>query len=341
MSNLSDHGASELPATADRVPPLIATASPAQSAAILGAMRAVAETGGPLSAAASRTLAAADRYLFDGSHPAGPAALPPLTPDQLAAALAGSDLAENATRFLTVMALVDGRLDKQRIAAVGRYAQALGIAQRYLEEMAAAAQDRLEEALADMTRCNMESITNRSWTGGDAGRWLVPYQDGNADPALAARFAALGDLPRESLGYAIWEHFRRNGYGFPGEASGLNVAFSLPHDTVHVLTGYDTSPGGEILTSTFTAAMHPTYPMAGHVLPVLLSWHVGTRINDVAGAAKGALDPEEFWRAWAAGAATTVDTFAPDWDFWEFAGEPLGALRERWALPRSGLAPNA
>ncbi len=51
----------------------------------------------------------------------------------------------------------------------------------------------------------------------------------------------------------------------------------------------------------------------------------------------GALDPREFWHAWAGGAAATVDTFAPDWDFWAHVEEPLARLRERWSIPVSGL----
>ena len=83
--------------------------------------------------------------------------------------------------------------------------------------------------------------------------------------------------------------------------------------------------------------MHPKYPMAGHVLPVIFSWHLGVQINEVARDASGALDPKEFWHAWAAGAAVTVDTFAPDWDFWSHVEVPLGALRERWSIPAAGL----
>ena len=89
--------------------------------------------------------------------------------------------------------------------------------------------------------------------------------------------------------------------------------------------------------STFTAAMHRNEAMSGHVLPVLFSWHLGIALNEVAGAAQGALDPQEFWHAWAAGASAKVDTFASDWDFWSCAGEPLVALRERWSIPASGL----
>ena len=48
-------------------------------------------------------------------------------------------------------------------------------------------------------------------------------------------------------------------------------------------------------------------------------------------------DPDEFWHAWAAGGATTVDTFAPDWDFWAYVDVPIRALRTRWSIPAEGL----
>ena len=50
-------------------------------------------------------------------------AIAPVTPPALAAALAGSRLAEDAAKFLTVMAFVDGTLDKTKIATVLRYAR--------------------------------------------------------------------------------------------------------------------------------------------------------------------------------------------------------------------------
>jgi hypothetical protein len=72
--------------------------------------------------------------------------------------------------------------------------------------------------------------------------------------------------------------------------------------------------------------------MAGHVLPVILSCHLGIALNDVAGAAKGALDPQEFWHAWARGGAVTLDLFGPSWDFWAATRGPIDALRTRIGL---------
>jgi hypothetical protein len=68
-------------------------------------------------------------------------------------------------------------------------------------------------------------------------------------------------------------------------------SFARPHDSTHVISGYDTTPHGEILVSTFTAGMHPKLPMEGHILPVIFSWHLGIEINKLAGSFQGALKP--------------------------------------------------
>ena len=86
--------------------------------------------------------------------------------------------------------------------------------------------------------------------------------------------------------------------------------------------------------------MHRNYPMAGHVLPAIFSWNLNVEINSVAKNASAALDPVEVWRAWSAGAHASVDTFAPDWDFWAYAARPLKALRETWSIPSAGPQPS-
>ena len=323
-------------ATTD-VPPLLPDATRAQTDAILGAMRAVAETGGPASDDDRLALASADRYMFGHKPPSAFDAITAVTPAALAAAIAGSDLGKEALKFLTVMAFVDGRLDEAKIASVLGYAHALGIEERYLDEIKQAAHGRLQEALADMTRCNMESILGKPWDDSDVNKWLLPYEGAAADPALVQRFEALAAFAPGTLGHCFWSHFKERGFAFPGDPKALNAAFAVPHDCVHIITGYETNPRGELLASTFTAAMHPKWPMAGHVLPVLFSWHLKIEINKAAGDASRSLDPQEFWHAWAAGAAAKVDTFAPDWDLWSYAGEPLAALRERWSIPAAGL----
>jgi hypothetical protein len=300
-------------------------------------MRVVAETGATLTEADRTALQSTNRFMFGHDDTVAIDQLPRSTPADLAVTLHGTPFVEDSVKFLTVMALMDGVLDRPKIAKVLEYADALGVHAHYLDQIAVAASDHIQWALADMTRCNMESITNQPWAGGDVNAWLLPYGDGHADPDLAARYDALRDLDPATFGHAFWAHFHHNDYAFPGDPSALNERFCVPHDSLHVLTGYDTSARGEILVSTFTASMHRSHPMAGHVLPVILSWHLKIAINDVARDASGALDPAEFWHAWAAGSAASVDTFAPGWDFWSAVEAPLPVLRQQWSIPANGL----
>jgi hypothetical protein len=306
-------------------PVMLIDATVDEARAILGAMASVAAVGGEdrVTAADRASLFAAHHYVLRQAGTLDLGSLRRVTPTALAAIATRRSLAIEAAHMLTVMAFVDGSLDKAKISAVLGCAAALGIDEPYVEEIAAAAQGDVQRALADMSRRNLESITSEPWLQGDAMDWFLPYRGDRAEPALAERYRALGSLPAGTLGHAYWHQYQSNGYAFPGEPDALNEAFATPHDSVHVLSGYDTSPRGELLVSTFTAAMHPSRPMEGHILPVIFSWHLGIKINDVAGSALGALDPAEFWHAWARGAAMRQDLFAPDWDFWGCAAESL------------------
>jgi len=297
-------------------------------------MRQAATAGGaaPLGAADRAALEGAYRYVFKGGGALDIECLPAPSPVVLAASLDDPDLARHAVRFLAVMALVDGSIDAAKIAVVLGYARAFGLHEAYLRQLAEAARGRLQWVAADMMRQNVRSIAGLVWDAGDPAATFLPYTGAGADPELARRYRALETAPSGTLGRLFWAHYTRNGYPFPGEPNGLNEKFATPHDSTHVLSGYDTSPRGELLVSTFTAAMHPQHPMSGHILPVIFSWHLGIQLNPVAKSATGALDPEAFWLAWDRGSGLMVDTFAPDWNFWAASRETVDDLRRRYAI---------
>jgi ubiquinone biosynthesis protein Coq4 len=300
-------------------------ATPDQARAILKVMYSVAAAG-PVTDADRASINGAARYIFrlgpDASVMASPSAA------ELQALAASPAIANEAASFATVMAFVDGKLDGAKLKAVLALAGKLGVKQDYVDDIAKLAQGHVRDATAHMIRANLESITGHPVATDDEVPFLLPYKD-KPDPALAARFHALADLPPDTFGYTFATFYKANKYAFPGEPTALNFAFAAPHDSSHTLAGYDTTPRGELLVSTFTAAMHRKRAMAGHVLPVILSWHLGIALNEVAGAAKGALDPTEFWHAWSRGEAIKVDLFDPSWDFWAATREPVASVRAR------------
>lgn len=312
---------------------MLVQASPEQSAAILGGMRAVATAGGTtaLTDADRAALLAAGRYVFRLSSPVEVDALEDIAPDALAKEVGDRGLAEHASQFMAAMALIDGTLDRKKIDVALRYAAALGIHDDYVRQLADAAHSHLKWVLADMARQNLESILGYL-PDVTLDHWIMPYGDGQEDADLAARYRALGDLPEESFGRAFFEFYRANGFAFPGEPAAVNQQFATPHDSSHVMSGYSTSLQGELLVSTFTGGMHPDLPMAGHILPVIFSWHLGIEIVKFAGSATGSLDPEKFWVAWARGGDMSQDLFAHDWDYWSAVNEPLDDLRRRYGV---------
>lgn len=309
-----------------------------ESDAILGAMRQVALAGGhALTWADTTSLRAAGRYLLRRPDVSDVGALPAVAPRDLLSTLKGEpELAREAVKYLAIMALVDGALDHKKLARVLDYARALDVEADYLTDLVEAASGHLEWAIADMWRKNFDSVVSRSSQGLDPNKWIRPYRGSNADPALAARHEAMGKLPQNTFGKALWDFDKRNGYPFPGDPEALNASFGTPHGSTHVISGYDTSARGELMVSTFTAGMHPINPMSGHILPVIFFFHFGQQLNDVGHAGTGGLDPDEFWHAWARGAAMTVDIFKPGWDAWAWVERDLEDLRREWNVTPPG-----
>lgn len=303
------------------------TATADQARIILAAMFAVAAAGGAPTEADRTSIAAAARYIFRFKTPPAFDGLLPPDAETLRMLSANTALAREAASFATVMAFVDGQLDDAKLRKVLELATALGVRDDFIDDIASLAQGRLREATAHMIRANLESVTGRPWRTAEMEPWLLPYRS-RPDAMLAARFRGLSSLPEETFGHAFAAFYARNNYAFPGGPTALNARFAVPHDSTHVLAGYDTSPRGELLTSVVTAAMHPRNAMSGHVLPVILSWHLGIALNEVAGAAKGALDPQEFWLAWARGERMSIDLFDPAWNFWSAAQQQLAAVRK-------------
>ena len=316
-------------------------ATDVQKEAVLATMKSVAATHGEDAVTeVDRTAVAAAATIILGCPQPDFAALPDISPAKLVALLPpASEIASEALRLATVMALVDGVIDAGKLQAVVRLARTLDVGEHYVGDLAAAARGHMRKAMAHMVRENMESFTGQPWSGDvtdDVTAWMLPYRGSGADAALAARFEALGRLPPTTFGHHFFMHFKENGYAFPGAADALNAGFAVPHDSAHVLAGYDTTPSGEILVSTFTAAMHPRHSMAAHVLPVIFSWHLNIKFNDVAKSAVGGMRPDTFFAAWQRGADANLDIFAAGWDFWAAAPTDLAALRERCGI--AGLA---
>jgi hypothetical protein len=80
----------------------------------------------------------------------------------------------------------------------------------------------------------------------------TPWDVNVADPGLAARWSALGDLPADTLGRRVWELYQARGFEFPGKP-GSAPPLLAQHDWVHVLADYSTTVEAEMEVFAFIA----------------------------------------------------------------------------------------
>jgi hypothetical protein len=183
---------------------------------------------------------------------------------------------------------------------------------------------------ADLSRKNVISISDgRTLRLEDFP--LYPHRP-DGDAALLARQRGLAALPAGTLGREFLRWYETHRFALPGEADGLNTRFALAHDSLHLLSGYSTSPQGALLVSTCSAGAIGPSGFGAHILPVIFSFHLGLRLNDLAGTFHGALAPEKFWHAWERGAAMTTN-YAESWEFWRVAPVPIAQLQRDYGIP--------
>ena len=151
--------------------------------------------------------------------------------------------------------------------------------------------------------------------------------------ALAAKYAALRDMPEGSLGRGYIAYVDANKFGLPGER-GAVTDIIVPHDLAHVLGGYDTTPQDEVLVASFSAGHRVKDPFA-FVMFVLFQFHLGVRMTPGAKAERGHFDPALVIEAIARGAAMTID-LTGTWDYWPDLAMPIETLRARYGIaPRT------
>ena len=131
--------------------------------------------------------------------------LKPLTPEAVAEQITDSIWRERILRGMTVVALMDGQLSEERLAYLRRAAAALGVGEAVVNTYANLVHERMHLVRLDMARRRLE-----------AAMQLARYVLKQSDPALAARYRALGDLPEGTLGHAYIQFITSNGFSVPG-----------------------------------------------------------------------------------------------------------------------------
>lgn len=294
--------------------------------AVLRALRAVASANGAFTAA-ERDFVQTLAQIHDASLDVE--TLQPISLEELASILRDPHRRKRAVQLAIVLALVEGEPDDASERAVRALADALGVQESGLDVLYDLSHGHLLLARIEMARRMRSSVSKNHGFPGFFATALQALGVTGEDPALAARYQALGALSPESFGYAVHTHYRKNGFPFPGEKHGFSaIAF---HDLGHVLSGYDTDPEGEIQQAAFQAGFKRSDGFF-FLLFGMLQFHLGVRVTPVAKAQRGLFDAKRVLRATERGAACKVDLGA-GFDPFAYAEKPLAQVRAELGVP--------
>jgi hypothetical protein len=327
-----------------------------QATVIARAAWTVASTAGttPLSAADARGITGALVTVFGSSEPVDLTTLEPIASGELVRVVTDPVDRLDLVRVLAVLALLDGGIEKAKIGIVVDVATALHVQAEFVDALTQLALDHARWAGQDMIRANTMTIPGLPWDPDNPYGPFQPYGGDAEDAVLVARFDRLVELPENTLGNALYHHYKRNQYAWPGDSDGLAELWAIHHDCLHLLSGYSTSAQGELLVAAFTGGQFDPGVdfMESHVLPTILIYHLGIDINKGLNAGDKArmeddpewadnyegnvhlgLDAAKLWVAIARGRAMTENVYSGHWDFWAHAPEPLEELRRAWSIP--------
>ncbi|GAB5470485.1 MAG: hypothetical protein Kilf2KO_35150 [Rhodospirillales bacterium] len=310
--------------------------NPVQAEVGLRAMKAVALAGGGFKPAASAMIAAAQRHLLGTDLDFE--SLEPATPQALAAAFDDPDLGRQIIQGMVLMAIADDLPDPGRMTEIGRFAAALGVDEPGLQAVQELAERQMLLFRIDFYRRShlKEAFRNQYQLHGLSGlvKGLAGQRGLYEDPELAARYRALGTLDDDSLGRAFHDHYRRNGFAFPGEKLGFPEA-GVYHDFTHVLAGYTTEPEQEVMVGAFQAGYMRVNPYF-MLLFVMLTFGAGLNVTPVPqGRITGTLAlegvAERVLAALDRGSKVKID-LSQKWNHWDWVETPLEQARRELGI---------
>jgi hypothetical protein len=313
------------------------TPPPDVARAGLRALKTIALADGDVQALERRLLAAVQEHILHSSLEID--ALDAITPGELAAAVTAPEFRERILMGCIVMALIDGEATTAEGTLLDGFARAFEIASPAARDVHRLIDGQLLVARIDIARRSFMGQRGRRYVADRGVRGfarLVSGVMGIENPSLAARYRALEQTPRGTLGREYFEFVRTAGFSLPGEKDAAPEVI-LFHDCLHVLTGYGTTSLEETQIASFQAGVLRKDPIFG-LLFMLAQFHLGVQITPTTGPEKLVADPALMIEAFVRGTRVTRD-LCVDWEPSADFDRPVEELRREYNIePRRAAA---
>lgn len=311
------------------------TPSPEVAHAALRALKTVALIDGDAHELEQRFFASVQELIlktssFDAVEPIAPSDLRELVTDR--------EIRERILSACIVMALIDSDLVAAEGALLEEIAEAFELSSHALRDIQRLLDRSFLLARIDVARRSFLGQRGRAYIADNGITGVartVRALLGIENPKLAARYQALEQSPRGTLGREYFEFVRRSGFALPGEKGGAPEVVVF-HDCLHVLGAYQTSSIEETQIASFQAGMLDKDPIFG-LLFMLAQFHIGVQITPITAAEKGVAVPELMMTAFVRGTQVNRN-MCVDWTPQQDFDRTLTELRAAYNIqPRADL----
>jgi hypothetical protein len=267
--------------------------------------------------------------------------LQPITPAELAARVTEPAARTQIVHGMVTVSLVDEVPPQTQTETIRAFANALGVKDGMLETVDKLVAGHMNQfRFCFLRRAHLKNFAESQLA--DAGvlgtaRAVATTLGLTEDRKLAARYAALGELPAGSLGRELHRYYLRNAFPWPGQKLAAPEAI-VSHDVTHVVSGYDTDPVGETLVAAFTSGYQQDPGLFFTPLIGLVMFSTGVHVipnPNVPAMHVDAFSKPDVARRWfraiERGGKVNLD-LSKRFDLWSVAREPVEALRERWNI---------
>ncbi len=309
--------------------------TPAEAQPGLRALKTVLESDGRLSIVERQFLEAGKRNILHQDFDLD--ALAPITPEDLRAAIDRPEIRRQLVTAMVVASFASGEANQDQLSAIEGFAKALQVDLHEIEQLRHYVKREYALLRFDVLRHMYvgDRVGQLYEEQGVVGilKTLGTLRGALENKDTAARYQALEQLPKGTLGREYVDHCRERGFPLPGERYSAPEMI-LPHDLSHILGDYDTDPKGELQVAAFTAGYRKEQT-ASILIFVLCQFDLGIRMVPQAQPEVGELDVDAFLKAFLRGTECNTDFF-DHWDHWAVIDRPVEELRKEYnILPKA------
>ncbi len=268
-----------------------------------------------------------------------PFAMPGCEPGELAAAITTEYEREFAAQLLVLAALVDEEPAHECRDACLAFSRALGQRPENLAVLHDVVHRRIRRAHWHLYRRFLVDGLRTGSLSGDLEAVHDLVRERQDHPEIAEPYLALECLPEDTFGNHFFQFRMNRGFNFPGQKGALPTAYGFElHDSMHVLSGYNTTSTDEINVVAFQAGASSTLPWL-LIAVNLITFNSGLPYGPVGllhyEPERGRLDPDAFVRAFERGLGVRRD-LSRDFDLMAAWQMPLEEVREQLGIVGAG-----